>query len=133
MSTTEATVANGASTNQAASGTRTYLDTNHQGNAGSAKRRTTIVAQSGEWTLGKTIGAGSMGKVKLAKNLETGEQVCPRLYRHNVIEFNSISVRSLSKLYQGNRQTNTITNKIESALINPKRFELLEKQPLLPC
>lgn len=75
MSTTEATVANGASTNQAAPGTRTYLDTNHQGNAGSAKRRTTIVAQSGEWTLGKTIGAGSMGKVKLAKNLETGEQV----------------------------------------------------------
>jgi len=26
--------------------------------------------------LGKTIGAGSMGKVKLAKNMETGEQVC---------------------------------------------------------
>jgi serine/threonine protein kinase len=25
--------------------------------------------------LGKTIGAGSMGKVKLAKNIETGEQV----------------------------------------------------------
>jgi hypothetical protein len=41
------------------------------------KRRTTITAPStGTWALGKTIGAGSMGKVKLAKNLETGEQVC---------------------------------------------------------
>ena len=39
------------------------------------KRRTTIDAQTGTWTLGKTIGAGSMGKVKLAKNLDTGEQV----------------------------------------------------------
>jgi hypothetical protein len=40
------------------------------------KRRTTITAPStGTWTLGKTIGAGSMGKVKLAKHLETGEQV----------------------------------------------------------
>jgi hypothetical protein len=45
------------------------------------KRRTTITAPStGTWSLGKTIGAGSMGKVKLAKHLETGEQVrlgCP--------------------------------------------------------
>lgn len=43
--------------------------------SGSSKRRTTISAQTGQWALGKTIGAGSMGKVKLAKNLETGEQV----------------------------------------------------------
>ena len=42
------------------------------------KRRTTITAPStGTWALGKTIGAGSMGKVKLAKQLETGEQVRP--------------------------------------------------------
>jgi hypothetical protein len=46
------------------------------------KRRTTITAPStGTWALGKTIGAGSMGKVKLAKHCETGEQVragpCP--------------------------------------------------------
>lgn len=40
------------------------------------KRRTTITAPStGTWSLGKTIGAGSMGKVKLAKHQETGEQV----------------------------------------------------------
>jgi len=39
------------------------------------RRRTTITASTGTWMLGKTIGAGSMGKVKLAKNAETGEQV----------------------------------------------------------
>jgi hypothetical protein len=40
------------------------------------KRRTNITAPStGTWALGKTIGAGSMGKVKLAKHCETGEQV----------------------------------------------------------
>ena len=39
------------------------------------KRRTTIDTQTGHWSLGKTIGAGSMGKVKLAKNVDTGEQV----------------------------------------------------------
>jgi hypothetical protein len=39
------------------------------------KKRTTIPAPSGTWVLGKTIGAGSMGKVKLAKRAEGGEQV----------------------------------------------------------
>ena len=46
---------------------------------GQSKRRTTVTAQTGEWSLGKTIGAGSMGKVKLAKNLETGEQVAVKI------------------------------------------------------
>ena len=39
------------------------------------RKRTTITAQTGTWSLGKTIGAGSMGKVKIAKNTETGETV----------------------------------------------------------
>ncbi|KAF2401110.1 Pkinase-domain-containing protein [Trichodelitschia bisporula] len=43
------------------------------------RRRTTLTAPSGTWSLGKTIGAGSMGKVKLAKNLETGEQVAIKI------------------------------------------------------
>ncbi|KAF2031958.1 serine/threonine protein kinase-like protein Kin1 [Setomelanomma holmii] len=44
------------------------------------KRRTTITAPStGTWALGKTIGAGSMGKVKLAKHSETGEQVAVKI------------------------------------------------------
>jgi len=45
------------------------------------RRRTTITTPTGQWALGKTIGAGSMGKVKLAKNMETGEQVSQNLER----------------------------------------------------
>ncbi|KAG9734590.1 hypothetical protein KCU59_g10834, partial [Aureobasidium melanogenum] len=43
------------------------------------RRRTTIDATTGHWDLGKTIGAGSMGKVKLARNKETGEQVAVKI------------------------------------------------------
>ncbi|KAF4540562.1 hypothetical protein BFW01_g12042 [Lasiodiplodia theobromae] len=45
----------------------------------SGRRRTTITAQTGTWALGKTVGAGSMGKVKLARNTETGEQVAVKI------------------------------------------------------
>ena len=58
---------------------RTQSDAAVPGSSGSVKRRTTIEAQTGQWSLGKTIGAGSMGKVKLAKNLETGEQVAVKI------------------------------------------------------
>ena len=47
----------------------------HSAASAAPKRRTMITTPSGQWALGKTIGAGSMGKVKLAKNMETGEQV----------------------------------------------------------
>jgi hypothetical protein len=39
------------------------------------RSRTTIPTQSGKWILGKTIGAGSMGKVKLARKEDGSEQV----------------------------------------------------------
>lgn len=39
------------------------------------RRRTEVKAQTGTWSLQKTIGQGSMGKVKLAKNQESGEVV----------------------------------------------------------
>jgi hypothetical protein len=41
-----------------------------------ARARTVIPASTGNWVLGKTIGAGSMGKVKLARKTEGGEEVC---------------------------------------------------------
>ncbi|KAJ6180653.1 hypothetical protein N7519_011114 [Penicillium mononematosum] len=47
--------------------------------AAAPRRRTTITTPTGQWALGKTIGAGSMGKVKLAKNTETGEQVAIKI------------------------------------------------------
>lgn len=45
--------------------------------SGSKQRttRTSIPTQSGKWILGKTIGAGSMGKVKLARKEDGTEQV----------------------------------------------------------
>ncbi|KAE9377216.1 Pkinase-domain-containing protein [Stipitochalara longipes BDJ] len=45
----------------------------------SGKSRTTIPAPSGTFVLGKTIGAGSMGKVKLARKVEGGEQVAVKI------------------------------------------------------
>jgi hypothetical protein len=56
----------------------TPIESRHSGKPG--RSRTTIPAQTGNWVLGKTIGAGSMGKVKLARRVEGGEQVrTPRL------------------------------------------------------
>jgi hypothetical protein len=43
------------------------------------RRRTSITTLTGTWQLGKTIGQGSMGKVKLAKNNDTGEQVAIKI------------------------------------------------------
>ena len=52
--------------------------------ADARRRRTTVTAQTGQWSLGKTIGAGSMGKVKLARNLDSGEQVAIKVVpRHS--------------------------------------------------
>lgn len=51
----------------------------HRGSHSASKQtrsRTTIPTQSGKWILGKTIGAGSMGKVKLARKEDGSEQVC---------------------------------------------------------
>ncbi|KAK1711216.1 uncharacterized protein BDZ83DRAFT_757369 [Colletotrichum acutatum] len=44
-----------------------------------SRSRTTIPTPSGKWILGKTIGAGSMGKVKLARKEDTGEQVACKI------------------------------------------------------
>lgn len=54
---------------------------NHESRHGtrSERSRTTVPAPSGNWVLGKTIGAGSMGKVKLARKLETGEEVAIKI------------------------------------------------------
>lgn len=76
MSQTASTTVNGGSTSgHTSSVSRAQNDGASQATSSGTKRRTTIAAATGEWALGKTIGAGSMGKVKLAKNLETGEQV----------------------------------------------------------
>ncbi|RDW71910.1 non-specific serine protein kinase [Coleophoma crateriformis] len=52
-------------------------ESRHAGRSG--RSRTTIPAPTGNWILGKTIGAGSMGKVKLARRAEGGEQVAVKI------------------------------------------------------
>lgn len=44
------------------------------------RRRTHVTGVTGTWQLQKTIGAGSMGKVKLARNQDTGETVCAQSF-----------------------------------------------------
>lgn len=46
---------------------------------GVKQRRTEINASSGVWILGKTIGSGSMGKVKLAKKTDGSEQCAVKI------------------------------------------------------
>lgn len=47
----------------------------YEANAMPPKRRAMIPTPTGQWALGKTIHAGSMGKVKIAENTKTGERV----------------------------------------------------------
>jgi tRNA A-37 threonylcarbamoyl transferase component Bud32 len=49
-----------------------------------SRRRTQIDTNTGRWLMGRTIGRGSSAKIKLAKNLETGEicalKIVPRQF-----------------------------------------------------
>lgn len=76
MSGARTAVANGSSVaNQAAPSIVNTERSTTSGQPSMGRRRTSITTTTGTWSLGKTIGQGSMGKVKLAKNIETGEQV----------------------------------------------------------
>ena len=67
-----------------ANGTSTNAHSHTLQSADARRRRTTVTAQTGQWALGKTIGSGSMGKVKLARNMNTGEQVAIKIVpRHS--------------------------------------------------
>ncbi|CAK7262585.1 Serine/threonine-protein kinase [Sporothrix epigloea] len=52
---------------------------NHVSNPRPTKSRTTIPTKSGKWILGKVIGAGSMGKVRLATKEDSNEQVACKI------------------------------------------------------
>lgn len=53
-------------------------------------RKTTIHGATGTWVLGKTVGAGSMGKVKLAKRHDGSEQV---RYKVEIVQWHSKLIR----------------------------------------
>jgi hypothetical protein len=111
--------------------TQSATGTNAPAAAAAPRRRTTITTPTGQWALGKTIGAGSMGKVKLAKNTETGEQVCAsNLAGLNHQRSTDIDRRLPSKSSHDSRQRNialAVKLKEPTAL---RRFELLERPRL---
>lgn len=98
------------------------------GSSKTGRSRTTITTQTGNWVLGKTIGAGSMGKVKLAKRVEGGEQV-NELLLHAIcliLMFN----RSLSKSFLDCLLTTKIkAEQIANEQIIRKKFEQHGRQP----
>jgi len=103
--------------------------------AAPSRRRTTITTPTGQWALGKTIGAGSMGKVKLAKNMETGEQVntspIVTAWSH-VIHSTSTDPgrRSLSRSSQGSRLRSIAAPEKQKGQTAQKKYVRLVK-PLL--
>lgn len=124
-----AAIANGASAAGSSPAGKPQVDAAAHANGSSNKRRTTVTAQTGQWTLGKTIGAGSMGKVKLAKNLETGEQVGRKIeYHSGIYNFDLLSSRLRSRLYQGNLPMNIILAEIESGQTIRRKSGQPEKQ-----
>lgn len=75
-----ATTASGTSgTNGTSSHVPPAIDDPRQLHHMQRSRKTSIHGPSGTWNLGKTIGAGSMGKVKLARKADGSEQVCNTL------------------------------------------------------
>lgn len=129
-----AALANGASGAGSSSAGKLQSDAASHGNGSSNKKRTTVTAQTGQWTLGKTIGAGSMGKVKLAKNLETGEQVFYKIEYHSFFQnFDLLSFRLRSRLYRGNPPMNIIIAEIENGQTILRKLEQPEKQLSSPC
>lgn len=99
--------------------------------AAAPRRRTTITTPTGNWALGKTIGAGSMGKVKLAKNLGSGEQVWmikPEYFLP--LKSNTHYGRRLPlKLCHDSRLRNIAPPGRQRELIAPRKFERLGKLP----
>ena len=76
MAAPAAAVANGTS---ASTQPPAYTHTSSSAYPTVGRRRTSITTATGTWSLQKTIGQGSMGKVKLARNTETGEQVAIKI------------------------------------------------------
>ncbi|KAL5612410.1 hypothetical protein BROUX41_000063 [Berkeleyomyces rouxiae] len=75
--TSTAAPPNGAAPASSHEGRSGHHSSHHQSRP--SKSRTSIPTASGKWILGKTIGAGSMGKVKLARKEDGGEQVACKI------------------------------------------------------
>ncbi|RMD40888.1 hypothetical protein DV735_g4249, partial [Chaetothyriales sp. CBS 134920] len=80
------TVANGNTQLPPPSGTASDRPSQQPFAPTTGRRRTSIKSPTGTWALGKTIGQGSMGKVKLAKNIETDEQAAVKIVPRQTID-----------------------------------------------
>ncbi|KAH8881410.1 Pkinase-domain-containing protein [Thozetella sp. PMI_491] len=78
------------------------------------KYRHVVPAQSGNYEFIKTIGQGSMGKVKLAKNLETGEQVACKI----IERVSQDDGRTSKEERDASDKAREIRNAREAALVN---------------
>ncbi|GAP88400.1 putative protein kinase kin1 [Rosellinia necatrix] len=82
MAAAATTTAAAAANNNGSAAVPPVMQAAADARATGAKQRTTrtsIPTQSGKWILGKTIGAGSMGKVKLARKEDGVEQVACKI------------------------------------------------------
>lgn len=118
----------------------------HGGAAAGAQKhgrsRTTIPTQSGKWILGKTIGAGSMGKVKLAKKEDSSEQVRHPNHRPRRTLGDGCARLTPVTLYSRSRarsfpvylpMTASILEPNENEQINLRKFGLRARLRSSPC
>lgn len=97
------------------------------------RSRTVIPAQTGNWILGKTIGSGSMGKVKLARRVEGQEEVSETIAHDIVTRLLTVCCRLLSRSFPADpppMNPNSRPELIVSVRSVPKRYALLEKPQL---
>lgn len=85
-------------------------------------------AVTGHWDMGKTIGAGSMGKVKLAKNRDTHETV--GIAKAPFTDLMLIACRPQSKSSPDSPLTSTGLNKSGIEQTIRKRFAQPGRLPL---
>lgn len=95
-----------------------------------SRSRTTVPTQSGKWLLGKTIGEGSMGKVKLARKEDGSEQVIRQLlYPYTFVFANALISRLPVKSSLVDRPKTTRREQIKNEPTSPRRFEPPAKLP----
>lgn len=97
------------------------------------RSRTVIPAQTGNWILGKTIGSGSMGKVKLARRVEGQEEVSETITYDIVSKILTTCYRLLSRsslVARPPMKPNSRVGLTASVRNVRRRYALLERQLL---
>ena len=96
-------------------------------------RRTLDMPETGSWELLKTIGAGSMGKVKLARNRLTGEHVRWTGFEQTWGCGTDLVASAPSRLFRDSRQKNIAAKKSVSGQTTQRTCERLARLRLSNC